>query len=120
MLFEPLKPSFPLIPVDCVDPGQSGRLVLARFGAGEGGPVVVRWVHLAARVSHAAVAHSPEEPTLAESTEVTAHVGGRLTAASQRHAVRRRRGPLPHAKLILDQRVKRANVGKQRITVKIR
>lgn len=61
---------------------------------------------LAARVAHSTVAHSPEEPTLAECTEITTHIAGRFTVSPQGKAVSRRRRAFLHTIFVLRRREK--------------
>ncbi len=58
----------------------------------------------AARVAHSAVTDSSEEPTLAEGTEITAHIVWRFTASPQGNAVSRRRRALLHTEFVLRER----------------
>lgn len=75
------------------------EVLFPQLGAGPG----CSW-SLAARVAHSTETDSSEEPTLAESTEITAHVAWRFTASPQGNAVSRRRRALLHTEFVLRER----------------
>lgn len=62
----------------------------------------------AERVAHSTDTDCSEEPTLAESTEITAHIGWRFTASPQGNAVSRRRRALLHTEFVLRERKREA------------
>lgn len=71
----------------------------------------------AARVAHSTKTDSSEEPTLAESTEITADIAWRFTTSPQGNAVSRRRRALLHTEFVLREREDREAITIHEITL---